>query len=342
MIEKCFLDFKKMEGLGNDFIFVTEDELARVLATLSESDAGGEIAGEAALWQSGHSFLSWLSRKLCDRNFGIGADGLIIMGREPVDIGCDASWRYFNADGSVSRMCGNGLRCAALFVQEQGWSTASTFRIEIESGAVAVQIHDDGTCTADLGRPFLDADLIPVNLQAGKLEIDRHSFPLRIPFGAGSFQFEIIAVGMGNPHAVIFDPPFDQSRYLEIAGQIQQSEWFPEGVNVEFVRMVKTNLAQVWVMERGCGPTLACASGAAAVAVAAALTGRCPSGQMILELPGGPLNLVYDNLSGQVSVRGAARTVFKGSINLAELICRVADGQAHANIKDSPLNEVNS
>jgi diaminopimelate epimerase len=290
--------FTKMQALGNDFVFVDERDLAAI-------PASKQLLQDLPL----HGAL--LARAVCDRHFGIGADGLIVV-RKAQDPQCAVSWLYLNSDGSQSAMCGNGLRCLALYSVENGLVNERQFKVETAVGAVGVSMIDSDCITSDLGEPTLSSAGIPVAVVAAAgntKEVVRHSLQ------SGKTQFNATCVGLGNPHCVIFESPVAADERALLAPQIQALPFFPEGVNVEFVDVLSPAEARVFVWERGCGPTLACASGAAAVLVAGVLEGRL-SRQATIRLPGGALLVSWSEDDRHVRITGPARTMFKGAFDL--------------------------
>jgi diaminopimelate epimerase len=286
--------FTKMQALGNDFVFVAESDLT---ATTTGKLIVRDLSKQGAL----------LARSVCDRHFGIGADGLIIV-RKPTRNDCQVSWLYFNSDGSISSMCGNGLRCLGLYAVHHQLTTGSSFNIETAVGPVPVVVVDASTITSDLGEPILEADKVPV---AGK---GREKI-VKQPIVVDGQQLTATCLSMGNPHCVLFDTRLSEPQWRLLAPQIQQLELFPEGVNVEFVEVATRARARVFVWERGCGPTLACASGAAAVLVAGALEGRLDR-SAVIELPGGSLLIHWDEKDNHVRISGSAKFAFSGTFDV--------------------------
>ena len=324
------LAFTKMHGLGNDFVMVSIEDL---LAIPSFIDAVKE----------GINPLPALSRGICDRNFGIGADGLIVgfqlkdkptiaadifktLGAEYV-IGtkCDIGWTYTNSDGSPSAMCGNGLRCLGLWAFRKELVASNRILVSTKAGVQEILVEDESKITVDMGKPILQTDLIPL------------CGPTRASFVQGEinstdFQFKATCVSMGNPHVVIFDAPqalesLNQNKFseslLSLSVKVQEHSLFPEGVNVEWCRAVSRDEVHALIYERGCGATLACASGAAAVVVAASLEGRIER-QAKVRLPGGFLTIDWAKADDHVHMTGPAATVFTGSIDAIDI-----DGYIH-------------
>lgn len=277
--------FSKYQGTGNDFVVV-------------EAPTGRPT------WLTDE-----LVRAVCDRHFGVGADGILLIER-----GLAAPWfmRVLNADGSEAEMCGNGIRCVAKHLRERMGVADDEIPIETLAGVRPCRLRagEDGAVAAvavGLGSPILDRDRIPM---AGSGEI------LGVRTSAMGREFVGNGVSMGNPHFVIFEG-VDTEEARRFGRVLSTSPLFPRHANIEFVEPLGPAHFRVVVYERGCGLTLACGTGAGATAVAAVLTGRAAAGQPIrLDLPGGPLHLtVAQDLSG-VTLEGPATRVFDGEIDL--------------------------
>jgi diaminopimelate epimerase len=269
---------------------------------------------------------------------------------------CDLSWVYTNSDGSSAVMCGNGLRCLALWARLRGGVEDRDFMIATAKGAVAVQITDDKRICVDVGQPVLEAQEIPVRVQSGPT-----SGLIKLDLVDGGVHIPVIAVGMGNPHGVIFDDSVwegwqdavdlqgepdeklkepdhldggSRQKLLAIAQFVQSNPAFPQGVNVEFVQVVSRELVRCYVYERGCGFTLACASGAAAVVVAGVLAGILEPATRV-QLPGGTLEIAFTQSDDRVRITGPASEIFSGVFKLELLdgleLC--SDTRAEANCK---------
>ena len=280
--------FTKMHGLGNDYVYI--------------DTVNGPMPADPAA----------LSRSVSDRHFGIGSDGLILIGPSSV---ADARMRMFNADGSESEMCGNGLRCVAKYVYDHHISRKATLNIETGRGVLEVKIHVvDGkaeSATVNMGAPILDAAKIPTTL-AGNPPVDA-----RVSFDPTGKFFSVTAVSMGNPHAVIYggDEYFDPAARDLVAedGAVIETafEYFPKRTNVHFVKVHTRSEVTVRTWERGSGLTLACGTGACAVCVAGVLTGRTDR-RLLAHLPGGDLELHWREADNCVLMTGPATEVFSG------------------------------
>lgn len=278
--------FVKMQALGNDFVFVHQRDIPELAAT--------EIAA--------------LARRICDRHFGIGADGFILV-RDPQDGTCQISWLYTNSDGSEAAMCGNGIRCLALYAVHFGLVGPGEFMVETAIGPVLVNYVDPQNITSDLGEPILEPSRVPVASTNKDVEAPLVANKLRTLLG----DVTMTTVSMGNPHCVIFlDKLATESEMLAAAVDIQKNaQLFPAGVNVEFVVADTPESARVYVVERGCGPTLACGTAAAAVQVAGVLEGRLKR-SVTIHLPGGPLLLSWSERDNHVRITGPAQIAFEG------------------------------
>ncbi len=282
------MKFYKMHGLGNDFVFV--------LAGISELPPLKEMA-----------------KPVCDRNFGVGADGLIVL--VPSDK-ADLRMVIYNSDGSEAEMCGNAIRCAAVLWAQKNPEAREPISIETLKGIQYCTIKDrsgrDWLVTVDMGEPALKPELIPVKGQ-GEAVIDA-------PYEASGRKFGFTCVNMGNPHAVAFVEETSRKLMLEAGPAMEVHPDFPRKTNVEFAQMLPDGGIRVFVWERGVGPTLACGSGACAVAVAAHLSGRAGRSSRI-DLPGGSLHIEWTK-DNRVLMTGPAAFVFKG-----ELTDRFEEGQ---------------
>ena len=258
---------KKWQGLGNDFIILTEEKATPELAKI-----------------------------MCDRNFGIGADGLFSPRKsENSDIG----WDFFNSDGSIAQMCGNGIRCFAKFVRAHNLVNKDEFSVETLAGIIRPHILNDGRVRVDMREPVLEAKKIPVNTDTPQdFEIE---------------GFRASAVSMGNPHCVIFTDDDSKKLAREFGPKIEQHVLFPEKTNVEFINIKNRKKIRLDVYERGCGITLACGTGACASVVAGVLKGLLDD-TVAVELPGGELTIEYDGKNAYMT--GEATKVFSGEFYL--------------------------
>ena len=264
--------FTKMQGLGNDFIMLDGFKT--------------DIPDPAAL-----------ARRLCDRHFGVGGDGLILALPSRV---VDARMRVINRDGSEAEMCGNGIRCLGRFLRDEGLCAGPRMRVETLAGLLDMEVGDEDV-TVDMGAPRFDPAQIPVNGDTNRLT-------LRV--AGRSLRF--FCVGMGNPHAVTFDLFPDDAAFAELGPLLENHPVFPCRANIEFCR-VEGEAARVRVWERGDGPTMACGTGACAVLAAGVSQGLLPRKAQI-HLPGGTLTIRWDE-GGHLFMTGPAKTVFVGEVD---------------------------
>ena len=279
---QCVLtrSFRKYQGLGNDFILM-DGRKSRL----------PEMAGEKA-------------EALCDRRFGIGADGLILA--LPPQQGGDVRMQILNADGTEAEMCGNGIRCFARFLADLDGSPSGTqWRVETPAGLMIPELLDGDQVTVDMGEPFLEPATIPTNLAAGAPLPDSE-------LQVSGETLQVAAVGMGNPHAVVQVSDLNALDFDRLGPALEQHPAFPARTNVHFVQVHGPEHLQVRVWERGAGPTLACGTGACATLVATHLRGACDR-QVTVELPGGPLQILWDN-SNHLQMAGPAVFVFAGEL----------------------------
>ncbi|MBI2848592.1 MAG: diaminopimelate epimerase [Chloroflexi bacterium] len=275
------LRFSKWHGLGNDFILTD--------ARRKKRD-----------WPS-------LAIAMCDRHFGIGADGLILALPSRV---ARARMRIFNPDGSEAEMCGNGIRCFALFLLEEGILAAGTrpMRVETMAGVQELSIEgEDGVMVrVNMGLPRFDPRDLPVNLP-----VESYPQVINYPLAVNGGQLDITCVSMGNPHAVAFvQDSVEDYPLLKIGPTVERHPLFPRRTNLEVCRVVDRGHLEVRVWERGAGPTLACGTGACAAVVAAAVHGWVDEAVEV-SLPGGVLRIVWDG-KGPVYMTGPAVRVFSG------------------------------
>lgn len=273
------MKFIKMHGTGNDFVVV---------------DA-----------QSGEEDWPALARKLCHRHFGVGADGLLLIMPSTV---AEVRMRMFNPDGSEAEACGNGLRCMAKYVVERGLAPPAKLRVETMAGIRQVWLQMDGGRATGvrvaMGRPQFHPSQVPVELPGEGPIID---YPLEVT----GHQLSLTCLSMGNPHAVHFtNGPVADFPLAEVGPLVEHHPLFPHRVNFEVVRVLDGSRAEARVWERGAGETLACGSGACAIAVAGLLKGLT-SPQTEIILPGGRLSLEWDG-EGEVYLSGPAEEVFRG------------------------------
>ncbi len=278
-----WLEFTKMHGAGNDFVVLDglRDELPRIQP---------------------------LARRLCDRHFGIGADQVLVA--RPSQ-GADFRMEIFNADGGQVEMCANGIRALFKFLRDRGHTRAEELGIETLSGVVRPRWVGPDRVQVDMGRPILDPAKIPTRLGEGPGPL------IDLPLEIGDRTLRVSSVSMGNPHAVIFVEDPEQVDVARLGPQLEQHPAFPNRVNVEFVGVRSRSRVQQRTWERGTGETLACGSGACAVAVVSILRGVVER-ELTVELRGGELELAWERDDASVLMTGPAAEVFRGRIAIAE------------------------
>lgn len=277
--------FSKYHGLGNDFVLVDNRHQAELMLT----------AEQAVKW--------------CDRNFGIGADGVIFA--LPGQNGTDYTMRILNSDGSEPEMCGNGIRCLAKYITDletqDGHPAAppKAYTIHTLAGTITPTLQADGQVTVDMGEPILTAEKIPTTLTAADQRVI--SQPLEV---AGE-TWIVTCVSMGNPHCITFVESADAINLAHLGPQFEHHTAFPQRTNTEFIEVVSRDYLKMRVWERGAGATLACGTGACASLVAGVLTERCDRSATV-ELPGGPLQIEWSETDNRVYMTGPAEKVFAG------------------------------
>ena len=248
-------------------------------------------------------------RRLCDRRFGIGADGLILAA--PPQEGGELRMRIFNADGSEPEMCGNGIRCLARFLADSdGDLPGRRWQIETLAGRIVPELQPDGTVRVDMGPPFLAPDTVPTTLETGESGI-----PEGILEAAGA-SFRVGAAGMGNPHVVIPVPDVEVVDLERFGAALEMHPAFPARTNVHFVQVLSPTHLVMRVWERGAGPTLACGTGACATLVVCHALGLAERSAR-LDLPGGPLQISWNADDGRLWMTGPAEAVFDAVVTPA-------------------------
>lgn len=271
--------FTKMHGLGNDYVYV---------------DCFAERVADAPA----------LARAVSDRHRGIGGDGLILICPSSK---ADVRMEMYNSDGSRAQMCGNGIRCVAKYAYEHGRARANPMRIETDAGILPLELTVDGErvrlARVNMGRPRLRPEDLPTTLKIDEM--------IDLPVEASGRQLRMTCLSMGNPHAVLFA---DSLRGIDLAregARLEHHAMFPQRCNIHFVTVNRRDDVTMWTWERGSGATLACGTGASAVCVAGALTGRTDR-KITAHLPGGDLLLEWNPEDDCVYMTGPAEEVFTG------------------------------
>ena len=277
------MKFTRMHGIGNDYVYVN------CLQEKVEDPSG-------------------TARKISDRHFGIGSDGLILIKpSEKADFQMD----MYNADGSKGAMCGNGIRCVAKYVYDYGLTDKTSIAVETGSGIkyldLTVENNKVTMVKVDMGEPDLTASHIPIKAQTEQV-IDE-------PIEVDGKTYRITGVSMGNPHGVVFLDDIDSLDIEKIGPSFENHVRFPDRINTEFVQLDNRSHVRMRVWERGSGETLACGTGACAVAVACVVNGLTQR-EVTVSLRGGDLKICWDEKDGHVYMTGPATVVFDGEIEL--------------------------
>ena len=277
------MKFTKMHGIGNDYVYVN---------CFKETV---EHPSEAAI-------------KVSDRHFGIGSDGLILI--KPSEV-ADGKMEMYNADGSQGAMCGNGIRCVAKYMYDYGITDKTSISVETKSGIKYLDLTiKDGkvdTVKVNMGTPILKAVDIPVRSEKEQV--------INEPVMVDGKEWKITCVSMGNPHAITYIDDVKNMEIEKIGPKFENHEIFPDRVNTEFVHVIDRNTVEMRVWERGSGETLACGTGACAVAVSSILNGLTEE-EVTVKLLGGDLKIFWDRTENKVYMTGSATTVFDGEIDL--------------------------
>lgn len=275
------MKFTKMQGLGNDYLYVYGEAPANI---------------------------SELSRKLSERHFGAGADGMIYISKSTA---ADFKMRIFNADGSEAKMCGNGIRCVGKYVYDYGLTEKEHISVETLAGIKYLDLTvEDGKVKlvkVDMGSPELVPENIPI-VADGNRVIDE-------PINVNGTEYRMTGVSMGNPHAVVYVEDVKGLDIETIGPAFENHERFPNRVNTEFVKVLDRNTVEMRVWERGSGETMACGTGACAVAVACILNGFTED-KVTVKLLGGDLQIEWDKEADKIYMTGPAEVSFDGEINL--------------------------
>ena len=280
------MKFTKMHGLGNDYVYVNcfEEKIDNPPA---------------------------VARFVSDRHFGIGSDGLIMINPSKT---ADFEMEMYNADGSRGEMCGNGIRCVAKYVYDYGLTDKTQISVETLGGIKYLDLTvEDGKVSlvkVDMGKPELEADLIPI--------ISEREQVIDEPIEVDGKEYHMTEVSMGNPHAVIYVDDVKGLDLEKIGPKFENHERFPKRINTEFVHCIDRQTVEMRVWERGSGETLACGTGACAVAVSSILNNLTDT-QVTVKLLGGDLQIEWDREKDRVFMTGPATVVFDGVIDITEI-----------------------
>lgn len=282
------MKFTKMHGIGNDYVYVN---------CFKET-----VKNPAAV-----------AKYVSDRHFGIGSDGLILI--KPSDI-ADCEMDMYNMDGSSSAMCGNGIRCVAKYAYDFGIVNKTSIRVATKCGIkyldLTVENGKVSTVKVNMGSPILTASQVPV-VSENEQVIDE-------AIEVDGKTYHTTAVSMGNPHSIVYMDNLDNLEIEKIGPAFENHPRFPERVNAEFVKVIDSHTVQMRVWERGSGETLACGTGACAVAVASILNNHVDGDMPVtVKLLGGDLQIFWDRKENLVYMTGAASTVYSGEIDLSFL-----------------------
>lgn len=282
------LTFSKYHGLGNDFILIDNRHQVELIISAKQ-------------------VMQW-----CDRNFGIGADGVIfaLAGQR----GSDYTMRILNSDGSEPEMCGNGIRCLAKYLAQleiaDGTPAAlpKSYKVHTLAGLMMPTLQADGQVTVDMGSPRLMAHEIPTTLVAADQSV------ITQPLAVAGQRWPVTCISMGNPHCITFVEEVAALPLAQLGPQFEHHPVFPQRTNTEFIEVIRRDCLKMRVWERGAGATLACGTGACAALVAAVLTNRCDRTATV-ELPGGTLKIEWVAANNRVYMTGPADWVFTGRVD---------------------------
>ena len=282
------MKFTKMQGIGNYYVYVNCFE-----ETIADPSA--------------------VARFVSDRHFGIGSDGLILV--KPSDV-ADCEMDMYNLDGSQGAMCGNGIRCVAKFAYDHGIVRKKNITVNTKSGIKYLDLDiKDGKVSSvkvNMGSPILTAKMIPV--------VSDKEQVINQPLDVNGTVWNITAVSMGNPHAVTYMEDVNSLDIEKVGPMFENHINFPDRINTEFVKVIDRRTLQMRVWERGSGETLACGTGACAVAVASTLNGLVDEDVPItVKLLGGDLQILWNRQENLVYMTGPATTVFEGEIDLSSI-----------------------
>lgn len=277
------MKFTKMQGIGNDYVYVN--------CFQEKVENPGQVA-----------------KRISDRHFGIGSDGLILI--KPSDV-ADFEMEMYNSDGSLGAMCGNGIRCVAKYVYDYGLTNQTSISVNTKSGIKYLDLTvENGRVSlvkVDMGAPILEVERIPAVWETEQI--------LNAPITVADTPYRMTCVSMGNPHCVVPVEDVDGLKIEAVGPLFEHHKIFPDRVNTEFVRVLDRNTVQMRVWERGAGETWACGTGACATAVACILNGWTED-EVLVKLRGGDLKIFWERQKNRVYMTGPAEVVFEGEISL--------------------------
>ena len=283
------INFTKMEGLGNDYVYIncTKHDISNA---------------------------SQLAKIISDRHFGIGSDGLILIKNSKK---ADFRMQMFNSDGTEAEMCGNGIRCVGKYVFDKGLTDKTTLKIETLAGIKKLKLNVENgkvkTVKVDMGEPILENNLIPIKdgkIYKSKDEIQFYKVNIEID---GDLK-ELTCISMGNPHSIVFTKDIERLNIEKYGPIIEVDSHFPNKVNVEFIEIIDKHNIKMRVWERGTGETLACGTGACASVVASVLN-EYTERNVTVELLGGKLDIEWNKEDNHVYMTGPAKIVFEGQLD---------------------------
>ncbi|WP_320674679.1 diaminopimelate epimerase [Prochlorococcus sp. MIT 1341] len=282
---KSLIKFFKYHGLGNDFILF--DYL------------------EEGISDTHYSLNKEFIMRICSRNFGIGADGVIFA--LPSKNEYDVLMRIFNSDGTEAEMCGNGIRCLTKYLfDKEIISSKPKLSISTLAGPIQVSLTKNKDVSVDMGRPLLKPNSIPTTMPMSEFGLPKTSITL------DGMKLNVCSVGMGNPHMIVRFDDLENLQLYTVGPKLESHKFFPLKTNVHFLKVISKTHLQIKVWERGCGETLACGTGACATLVAAHLLGLADNSNVEVSLPGGSLYISWPNRDSSVFMTGSAELVFEG------------------------------
>ncbi|KGG12468.1 diaminopimelate epimerase [Prochlorococcus sp. MIT 0601] len=284
------INFQKYHGIGNDFIIIDgQDSNLPYNITSPKKD---------------------FVKKITNRNFGIGADGIILILPSNTN-NCNVKMKIFNSDGTEPEMCGNGIRCLVKYILDNTpEKLLDDFKVETLAGDIPIKLDINNNIVVDMGVPILTPPEIPTYLKIGKNGIPQDWLTI------GEKSLFVSAISMGNPHAVVeVDQLYDCDINL-LGPELEIHPKFPKHTNVHFIKIIRENYIEALVWERGCGTTLACGTGACAIVAILSKLGKC-SQNSVVKLPGGELSIHWPQFGESIYMSGSAEYVYKGQLTIS-------------------------